>query len=110
MKNVLRLAMLAPVLLAGSGQPPNCQADIRVAEMKALLYFDQDGTLGTCDAMDEGPTPRPSGIRASVRVLLVASLQTRPSFSCVSRGPMTLPGTRRSMWWPRLKGQPPARR
>jgi len=55
MKNVFRLAMLAPVLLAGSGQPPNCQADIRVAEMKALLYFDQDGTLGTFDAMDEGP-------------------------------------------------------
>ncbi len=55
MKNILRLAMLAPVLLAGSGQPPNRQADIRVTEMKALLYFDQDGTLGTFDAMEEGP-------------------------------------------------------
>jgi hypothetical protein len=55
MKNILRLVVLVPVVLAGSGQSPNRQADIRVTEMKALLYFDQDGTLGTFDAMEAGP-------------------------------------------------------
>jgi len=55
MNNILRLTFLAPVLFAGATQSRNHQADVRVTDMKAVLYYEQDGTLGTFDAMQQGP-------------------------------------------------------